>query len=186
LASSNEAHIEWEGGEEQAVNHLITSFQDYCQISVDKKGRRATACICGTTDEDRDTSDNTAHFFAENATQNPDFGIEIDTSFGIDCRYNSIDDEVTISSDSPLQEECRNLLFMDPFTPSVSVHDVDDKSIHSARHHRKKKFTLIQMDLLSPSDKSVSVICLSSSDEEGQNEREVLIDLCSNSTNSTI
>lgn len=171
-------HIEWEGGDQQAVNHLIKSFQDNCQISEDKKGHRATAYICGTTTEDHDTSNSTVH---------ADFGIEADTSFGIDCRYNSIDYEVTMSSDFPFQEECRNLLFMDPFIPSVSVRDVDDKSIQSARHHSERKCTIIQMDLLSPSDKSVSLICLSSSsDEEGQNEREVLIDLCSNSTNSTI
>jgi hypothetical protein len=177
--------VESEVESEEKLSHLIKSFQDHCRVSEDRKECRKSEDLGSNLYEKHGNEDVEGHLFPENGFQNLSFGLDANTSFGIDFRHNNTDYQATSPGKVTLLEE-DDFALMEPFCYSVSVHDTVETSANgfSSTYSEIRS----QSDIMSPTNKkNVTIISLcSSGDEEFQSEGGLfLLDLCSPSTNNS-
>lgn len=184
LVSLEEVFVNGEMKCEDKFSRLIKSFQDHCIVSEDKKECIKSPAFTSDVYEDRHNQNVEDHLSPNNASQNACFGLDPNTSFGIDCRHSNADYQVTIPGKVTLLEEDSEYAVMEPSCHSVSVYDAVETSTFSSIHRLIRSPSDI---MTSPNEKNASVISLcSSDDEEFESESGLfLIDLCNSSTNSS-
>ncbi len=186
MVSHEEAFVTSEMKSEDKFIRLIKSFHDHCIVSEGKKECKKSPVFSSNVYEDLHNQNVEDHLFPEHAPQNACFGLDPNTSFGIDCRHSNADYQVTIPGKVTLLEENSDFAVMEPSCYAVSLYDAVETSAY--------KFSSSHRLIRSPADiltslkeKNATVISLSSSDdEEFESESGLfLIDLCSSSTDSS-
>jgi hypothetical protein len=188
LDSSEEVCVDSEVECEEKLSHLIKSFTDHCRVSEGEKECRTSTDLGSNLYEKYDNQDVEGQLFPENSSQNASFGLDANTSFGIDCRHNA-DYQVTSPGKVTFLEEENDFALMEPFCNSVSEYDTVEtfangfSSTYSAYSEIRSP-----SDTMSPTkEKNITVISLcSSDDEEFQSEGGLyIVDLCNPPTNNS-